>query len=198
MTNIFTLKNVPKEFYTMLNALSRKYNKKSFDIFMSDRHQSRDLDVFDHNRINSFLPYAASASSFNVIKNALETAHIDRQRKSALQIAIDSNPIYHFAYAVKSKYVDKIVPKISSTGNGFINKIDTEWTNQIKNDMPMFYWYDPRYYDHVAVEPYKAYFCNTVLPHGGLHIAYEKPRYFFSLSFLEPIDEIAEKFKDWL
>jgi len=194
--NIFYLNNAPKKFYGTLSKISKKYHKKKFEIIMSSRHHSTDLTTEECKLLNKILPIESPGISFNMINQALETSHIDRQRKTALQIAVQADPLKHFAYAVKNECLDLLQPL--NIEDGFRNKRYVDWENG-GDERPMFYHYNPCYNDHIAVEPYKAYLCNTTLPHGGLHtVPGKSERLFFSFSFLEKIDEVKEFFKDWI
>ena len=194
--NIFYLNNTPTKFYKTLKKIADKYKNKPFEIIMSDRHHSTDLSEEDCFVLNQFLPLQSPGISFNMINQALETSHIDRQRKTALQVAVKSDPMKHFAYAIKNEFLDELVPL--EIADGFRNKRYVDWENG-GDERPMFYHYNPCYNDHIAIEKMKAYLCNTTLPHGGLHtIPGKHERLFFSFSFLQTIDEVKEKFKDWL
>lgn len=194
--NILYLPNVPDKFYKTLQKIAAKYTKQSFKIIMSDRHHSSDLEEEDCNILNKFLPMDSPGISFNLINQALETSHIDRQRKTALQIAVQADPLKHFAYAVKNEYLNEVKPL--DVEDGFRNKRYVDWENG-GDERPMFYHYNPCYNDHIAVKPYQAYLCNTTLPHGGLHtVPGKSKRLFFSFSFLENIDDVKIKFKDWM
>ena len=201
MKNYLELSNPPLKFLKACKRLYKQHYKKHiFDIKMSERHISTDLLESHKEILRECIPVEVWNISWNCITNAGPPApsHIDRGRKTALQMPIVADPNVHFSYVLKDeKYFDKLKPKENPTG--FIQKLETQWENQRYPNMPMFHYYEPEYFDITPVKPWVPYLNDTSVPHGGIH-SQPLPRYFFSLSIAgrKEIAELKEDFKDWL
>ena len=95
------------------------YANHKFDIIMSHLHVSVDLQNDEKKLLQELVPVKIGNVSWNLIKNAGPPGptHIDRGRKTALQIPIIADPKIHFAYVLKDeKYFDKLETQKNSTG----------------------------------------------------------------------------------
>jgi len=201
LKNYLELPNPPRGLLKYLKRLYKKtYAKHEFDITMSKFHISVDLQEDEVDIIKEFIPVQIGNVSWNLITNAgpPRPTHIDRGRKTALQIPIVANPEIHFSYVLKDeKYFDKLQPQQNPTG--FIQKLDTKWLNQRYENMPMFHTFVEKYFDVTPVKPWVPYLNDTSVPHGGIHKE-KQDRYFFSISLKErkEIKDLTEDFKGWL
>ena len=201
LKNYLELPNPPTRFIKCLKRLYKQtYANHKFDIIMSHLHVSVDLQNDEKNVLQELVPVKIGNVSWNLIKNAGPPGptHIDRGRKTALQIPIIADPKIHFAYVLKDeKYFDKLEPQKNSTG--FVQKLETKWLNQRYPGMPMFHVFVEKYFDISPVNPWVPYLNDTSVPHGGIHKAPEH-RYFFSISLTErkEINDLKKDFQNWL
>lgn len=201
MNNYAKLYNPPKRLLKLLNKLYlRKYKKHKFDIVMSKFHFSVDLSEDECKQLQKCVPEEVDTISWNLITKAGPPAptHIDRGRKTALQIPVLADPSCHYAYVLKNENMfNKLVPQENPTG--FIQKLDVPWTNQRYPGMPMYHQYEEEYFDVFPVEPWIPYLNDTSLPHGGLHTK-EKYRFFYSFSITErkTVEELKKSFESWI
>lgn len=200
------LPNRPQKFIDTLYEIYYKYKDKSFEIIMSQYHHSTDLTAEEQEYLNTMIPEYANNISFNRISDAgpPQHTHIDRGRKSALQVPVVAHPDVHKVYVIKDEeYLDKLTA--SDTG-GFHNKEYIEqWKNQRYPGMPMFHDYDEQYFDINPVEAGIPYINSTDLPHGGIHYKgmntgpkYNRWFFSFSIPARKEVHELKEVFKDWL
>lgn len=205
MNNYLELPNPPSGLLKCLKKLYKKtYAAHEFDITMSKFHTSIDLQEDEVNIIKKFIPVEIGVISWNRITDAgpPKPSHIDRGRKTALQIPVIANPAIHFSYVLKDeKYFSKLEPHTRGKQNGFIQKLETQWLNQRYPDMPMFHTFEEKYFDIMPIKPWVPYLNDTSVPHGGIHKGKQhRYRYFFSISLIprKEIKDLREDFKDWL
>jgi len=204
MKNYLQLSKPPLQFLKACKMLYKQhYKKHKFNIKMSGFHVSTDLSEPHAEMLRQFIPVEVGCISWNLIKHAGPPApsHIDRLRKTAMQVPIVANPLVHSSYVLKDeKYWDKLVPSDNPTGFTHKEDIITKWENQKYPNMPMFHNFVPEYFDIIPVHPWVPYLNNTSVPHGGIHNKKFSPRYFFSLSFThrEEMSDLTELFKEWI
>ncbi len=209
------LPNPPKEVIDFSHEMYEKYSKLDFNNPMSGLHFSSDLDEKEAKYISKYIPqeiprYVDLTVSMNLITDAyLPITHIDRGRKVALQIPVIADPEIHKVYVLsKGKFFKKLKPYLNEKA-GFHQKHEiTTWKNQRYPGMPMFHYYEEKFFETSVVEPDIAYLTDTSMPHGGIHYdglnkneSREKAnRWFLSIS-LDNRMSIAERepfYKHWL
>ena len=213
--NYLRLPNPPKEVIDFSHEMYEKYSKLEFNNPMSSLHFSSDVNAKEAKYISKLIPQEVPRNvdltvSMNLITDAhLPFTHIDRGRKVALQIPVIADPKIHKVYVLtKGKYFKKLTPYVNEKA-GFHQKNEiTTWDNQRYPGMPMFHYYQEKFFHTCVVEPDVAHLTDTSVPHGGIH--YDglnknqdkeiAPRWFLSISLHNRMSILEREpfYKHWL
>lgn len=213
--NYLRLPNPPKEVIDFSHEMYEKYSKLEFNNPMSDLHFSSDVDDKEAKYISKYIPQEIPRNvdltvSMNLITNAyLPVTHIDRGRKVALQIPVIADPAIHKVYVLKKeKFFKKLKPYLNEKAGFHQKKEITTWDNERYPGMPMFHYYQEKFFETCVVEPDIPYLTDTSVPHGGIHydglnknLGKEKAnRWFLSISLANrmSIPEREPFYKNWL
>jgi hypothetical protein len=114
--------------------------------------------------------------------------HIDRGRKTALQIPIDINYEKSYTFSFNGRDVSKLEPDTS---------ISFPWKNkEIVNasDYYFFKWDDSLFDTYNLQLPILQ---NAAMPHGGSNFS-DTTRIFYSISLLDDYDSAVTSLSDWI
>lgn len=191
MDNITVLKNIPDG---VLQAFRAVYNSKFDGVDPQDRwsktFSASTLTREDLYRLNQLLPVPAIGIEIYYASRMI-APHIDRGRKSALQIPINVDAKNMFIYSVKNTAMPNLIAK---KGEFTDRKISAD-VNVVNDPHSWFYLWDDLSFERYHFE--YPILHNVALPHGGANYS-KKTGTFFSISYTMPYDEACSVFAKWV
>lgn len=190
MINIAILNNFPKDvmdefrnFYEMQFKGTDPQQEWSI-IHKASLVPERYVDHF-----NLLLPIPLSGLELYFIEPGRRmAAHVDRGRRTALQIPIDMDHSTTYTYACKHRDFSLLTP----TQNRSFEK---NVSGVLNNPPAWFYEWDEEQFDKYNLE--LPILQNVATVHGGANFS-NKRRIFFSGSYVNDFDYVVERYKNWL
>lgn len=192
MQNIKILKNFPEQVMNVYkNLYNFKYVGKKPEDYWSNNHSASSVTNVHKKILDRNLPISSDGIELYYVSNGMMSPHIDRRRKTALQIPIDLNINNSFTFAAKYNDLSKFKPIVSQFTSRKISSVG----EPINNPTDWFYEWDSELYDKYNLE--FPVLQNVSLPHGGANYDH-KPRVFFSVSYKSDFDKICTYFESWM
>ena len=189
MDNIKILTNFPS---AAMEAFMQIYNSKFSDKNPQDRwtpsHAASLLDYEDVKFLNQFLPISTHGIEIYYVSKMVKP-HIDRGRKTALQIPIEIDPNASFVYSVRNSDMSKLIPVDSDFTPRKVSKTSTI----VNNPSSWFYKWDEMLFEKYTME--YPILQNVSLPHGGA--SPKKDMIIFSVAYKIDYDEVCNKYSSW-
>jgi hypothetical protein len=191
MKNITVLNRFPTEVYNSLIMLYQDfYVHKDPETRLTDMHWVTKISRDTVNSIFLNFPLKIESLEIYYVKpfNKRMIPHIDRGRKTALQIPIDINYEKSYTFSFNGRDVSKLEPDTS---------ISFPWKNkEIVNvsDYYFFKWNDLLFDTYNLQLPILQ---NAAMPHGGSNFS-NTTRIFYSMSLLDDYDSAVTSLSDWI
>ena len=191
MLNIKPLTRFPLEVHEIfLNFYYTWYSEVAPKMAWSNAHFATELLPKEQEFLSGYLPMKAGGVEIYYIQpNSTTSAHIDRGRKTALQIPIDV-PLDSYTFCSKTRNIDD--------HSAFTHmKFDPrkEKFGIINNPGKWFFRWEPEKFDTHSMDV--PVLSSVEHPHGGTNNS-DVVRIFISVSYHIGIDEVAEYYKDWM
>jgi len=186
MQNICVLTKFPNRLLAICKDFYKNYDKSLITNMISRRHYAIGLPNDFLKQVNAFLPVPLDRIDlYRIFPDADFMPHIDRGRKTALQIPIDVDTDCSYTFAARYEDLKMLTPK-----NHQYETPDTLVVNT-----PGFYeWNDTLYDKYNLSEPIIQ---NVAMPHGGVNFA-TTDRIFMSGNYLhDEYKYVVEAFKDF-
>tara|TARA_Y200000002_G_scaffold378071_1_gene384765 strand:- start:628 stop:1197 length:570 start_codon:yes stop_codon:yes gene_type:complete len=188
MDNIKILNNFSEEVHKVLKEY---FEKKTLEYatWSTQHHACHIVEKEDKKYLKTLFPLAPSEFHlYKVIPNCMLGAHIDRGRRTALQVAMNHND----GFLTFTQYNDaKLTPDLTKNHRPY-RKGEK---GIIVNEGPLFFIYEEDKFEKVGTSI--PYLQNTSLAHGGFNYS-DIDRFFWSISFKqEKFDYVCDAFKEW-
>lgn len=191
MKNIKILKNISSSvLYEFQNLYDLKYRGKRPQDRWTPNLAASLINKEDIEYLSQFLPIQPNSIELFYISNGMVKPHIDRGRKTALQIPVEFDCKKSFVYAAKHSDLSFLTPVRGSFTSRKISKV----TAPINNPPNWFYKWDDDLFDKYNLE--FPVLQNVTLPHGGVNYS-EIDEVFFTISYKPDYDEVCKKFLSW-
>ena len=173
------------------NTLSKYFLENSISYEKWGRElQSYQIPLDDRKKLRKLFPLPPKNLHLYKIVPNLKSAsiHIDRGRKTALQVPCNINPKFK-TFSQKNNV--KLIPSTGSHYSAKKNKnIITIPTG------PMFFCYEEEKFETYVTD--LPYLQNVGLAHGGVNSTKDVDRYFWSISYIEEFDYVCDALKEWI
>lgn len=191
MKNITVLNKFPIDLYNnLINLYQDFYIDKNPETRLTDMHW---VTKIPRNTVNSiFLNFPLKIESLEIyyVKpfNKRMIPHIDRGRKTALQIPIDINYEKSYTFSFNERDLAKLEPDKS---------ISFPWKNKEVVNMSDYYFFkwDDKLFDTYNLQ--LPILQNAAMPHGGSNFS-DSTRIFYSISLLDDYDSVVSSLSDWI
>lgn len=187
MQNIHVLTKFPIGLLSICKDFYKNYDKSLITAMISPTHYAIGLPDDFLKQVNAFLPIPLNRIDLYKIFpcSDIMIPHIDRGRKTALQIPIDIDIDNSYTFAAKYEDLKMLTPKN--------HQYDTP--DDIVVNVPGFYEWDNALYDKYNLS--EPIIQNVSMPHGGANFA-NTDRIFMSGNYLHyEYKYVVEAFKDF-
>lgn len=187
MQNICVLTKFPNILLAICKLYFRKnYDKSLITNMISPRHYAIILPNDFLKKVNAFLPVPLDRIDLYRISPGAELIpHIDRGRKTALQIPIDIDTEHSYTFAAKYEDLKMLTPK----------NHQYETPDEIVVNKPGCYEWNDTLYDKYNLS--KPIIQNVSMPHGGVNFS-TTDRIFMSGNYVnDEYKYVVEAFKDF-
>lgn len=192
MENIKILKNMPA---TVLEAFVDLYNSKYKGTSPQDHwtkfHAASTVNKEDTEFLNKLLPILSNGIELFYVSSGMVLPHIDRGRKTAIQIPVTPSCQKSFVFSAKYNDLSLLTPDKKD----FTPRKISKDCNIVNNPPSWFYKWDDMLYDKYSLE--YPIIQNVSLPHGGANydIGY---KIFFTVSFKTDFNSVCSDFVSWM
>lgn len=191
MENIKILKNIPLDVLTKFTTIyNSKFKGRKPQDKWTDSHAASALEVEDIKMLNNFLPIPARGIEIYYM-TGMVNPHIDRGRKTALQIPIEIDHKKSFIFSVCNNDLSKLSP----VNVDFTPRKVSKNSDIVNNPPNWFYKWEEPFFDKYSLE--FPVLQNVSLPHGGANYS-ERYGIFFSLAYKTDYEEVCSKFRSWV
>ena len=173
------------------NLYDLKYRGKSPQDHWTKTHAASAVNNEDTEYLSQFLLIPPNSIELFYVSNGMVNPHVDRGRKTALQIPVDFNCKKSFAYSVKHDDLSLLTPVVGNFTSRKISPVSVP----VNNPPNWFYEWNDALFDKYNLE--FPILQNVALPHGGVNYA-EKGGAFFTISYKIDYSEVCERFSLWM
>ena len=192
MENIKILKNTPSNVLDAFNDLyNSKFKRKRPQDRWSDCHAASTIEYEDVKLLSQLFPLPPHCIELYFVTGMIPP-HVDRGRKTALQIPIQVDINNSFTYSVRGTDLTKLSP--ARTDFPARNSVSKD-VDIVNNPTHWFYKWDESLFDKYNLE--FPILQNVSLPHGGANYSRDY-RIFFSVSYKIDYNEVCSKFSSWI
>jgi hypothetical protein len=190
MNNITVLSNFPENLNQQLITIYNYLNANEEPLKISDMHYYIRVPSILCNELKSDFNINFDGLEIYYIKplNKRMIPHIDRGRKTALQVPIDIDTSLSYTFSFKGIDLNELTP----ADNQF------SWDNQsavVNNLDHFFFQWDEDQFDQYDLS--MPIIQNAAMPHGGANFS-QRDRIFFSFSFVDDYSDIVNRFRHWV
>jgi hypothetical protein len=192
MYHINPLTNFPIELLQEFNSLYTHTKNSSYEKW-SRNHNAIQLDVSLYRGL--FQKYEIRPKDVYLFKliPGIVTPHIDRGRRTALQIPMHFLQNSFTSYTVSPNNINLLSEDIKATHRP---AKENENIVSINQSDKMFFLYNKDYCDHF-VNTGDPYLMDVSIPHGGINTI-TTDVLFWSLGFYQDYDTVLNYYKDWI
>jgi hypothetical protein len=189
MINIKILNNFPKEVMDEFrNLYELKYKDTNPEQTWSDIHKASIVPEKYLHHFNTMLPEPLVGLELYFVEPGKRmSAHVDRGRRTALQIPIDMDHENTYTFACKHRDYSLLKP----SNHTFMKEV----TSVLNAPPAWFFEWDDEQFDTYNLE--LPVLQNVGHVHGGANFS-NRRRIFFSGSIITEFDQAVENYKNWL